>query len=57
VSNGVMYKSKIEDEAVSSYLRDYYPYSSSSMFSAAKYAFSSIANIFSIESGIIEDIV
>ena len=57
VSNGVIYKSKIESDRIRCHLRDDYPYSSSSIFFAAKHAFSSIVNIFSIDRGIIEDSV
>jgi len=51
----VIYKSSVELDSLKLCLEDDYPYSSSAIFFAAKYALSSINNILSISCALIED--
>jgi len=55
VTHGVIYKSSVELDSLKLCLEDDYPYSSSAIFFAAKYALSSINNILSISCALIED--
>jgi len=55
VSHGVIYRSSVELDVIKACLTHNYPYSSSSIFFAAKHAFSSMNNIFSINGALMED--
>ena len=55
VAHGVIYRSSVQLDIIKTCLSHDYPYSSSSIFFAAKHAFSSMNNIFSINGALIED--